>query len=65
MTLRIRYYTLYFFKDVKKQWRWHLIAPNGRIVADCCEGYKRKNACVKMARAMMEGDLAITEKFEK
>ena len=34
-----------FYKDSKKEWRWRLIASNGRVLADCGEGYKRKIDC--------------------
>ncbi len=30
---------LKMFQDKKKQWRWHVKADNGRIVADSGEGY--------------------------
>lgn len=39
--------TLTFFRDRKKEWRWRLKAPNGRIVATSGEGYKRIAGAVK------------------
>lgn len=32
------------YRDAKREWRWRLRAPNGRIVADCAEGYGRESA---------------------
>jgi uncharacterized protein len=31
------------FKDAKGQWRWRLVAANGRTVADSGEGYNNKS----------------------
>jgi uncharacterized protein len=31
--------------DHKGEFRWHLRAPNGKIVADSGEGYKNKQDC--------------------
>mgnify|MGYP003409532462 len=33
--------------DKKKEHRWRLISSNGKIVADCAEGYKQRASCVK------------------
>ena len=40
---------LHIFRDKKGEWRWHVKARNGRIVADSGEGYTRKSRCVAMA----------------
>lgn len=37
--------TYYYFKDAKGEWRWHLKASNGRIIADSAEGYKNEADC--------------------
>jgi len=34
--------TFTVYRDRKREWRWRLTAPNGRILADSGEGYKRK-----------------------
>lgn len=39
-----------FFRDLDGEWRWHLKAKNGRIVADSSEGYKTKWGCRRAAR---------------
>ena len=38
--------TYYYFKDHKGEWRWHLKAANGRIIADSGEGYKDEQECL-------------------
>ncbi len=38
--------TYYYFKDSKGEWRWHLKAANGRIIADSGEGYKSEQECL-------------------
>lgn len=45
-------YTFYIYKDKKGEYRWRLKASNGRIVSDCGEGYTRRAACTRAARAM-------------
>lgn len=35
------------YKDRKGEWRWRFVAPNGRIVADSGEGYKRKGNAIR------------------
>ena len=39
------------YKDSAGQFRWTLIASNGRILADSGEGYKRKSNAMKAIRA--------------
>lgn len=34
------------YKDAASQWRWRLIAANGRIIADSGEGYVNKSDAV-------------------
>lgn len=34
------------YKDDAGEWRWHLKAANGRIVADSGEGYKERGGCI-------------------
>lgn len=33
--------TFQVYQDEKKEWRWRLVAPNGRIIAVSGEGYQR------------------------
>jgi uncharacterized protein YegP (UPF0339 family) len=37
----------YYYKDQKGEWRWQLVASNGRIVADSTEGYENESECKK------------------
>lgn len=37
---------LVFYKDRKGEWRWHLKARNGRIVAESGEGYRQRQSAV-------------------
>lgn len=37
------------YQDKKKDWRWRVMADNGRVVADSAEGYKRVSAAVNGA----------------
>src|SRR5262245_5769977 len=34
------------YKDAKGEWRWRLIAANGKRIAGSGEGYKTKAACM-------------------
>ena len=37
--------TYEYYKDKKGEWRWRLVAANGRILADSGEGYKSEKEC--------------------
>lgn len=37
------------YRDGVGEWRWRIVARNGRVVADSGEGYKRRTACAAMA----------------
>jgi uncharacterized protein YegP (UPF0339 family) len=43
---------LELYKDVDKEWRWRIIARNGRTVADSTEGYKKRATLKKTLRRM-------------
>jgi uncharacterized protein YegP (UPF0339 family) len=34
------------YKDDAGEWRWHLKAANGRVVADSGEGYRDRGGCI-------------------
>jgi uncharacterized protein len=36
--------TFYIYKDRQGEWRWRLVSPNGRIIADSGQGYKYRRA---------------------
>lgn len=41
------------YADVAGEWRWSLVAKNGKIVADSSEGYKTKWGCKRAARKFL------------
>jgi uncharacterized protein YegP (UPF0339 family) len=40
------------WRDGKKEWRWHLVAANGKLIATCGEGYKNKAHAVRMGESI-------------
>jgi uncharacterized protein YegP (UPF0339 family) len=40
------------FKDAAGEWRWRLKAPNGNILADSAEGYRRRHNAAKAIAAL-------------
>lgn len=38
--------SFYVFKDANGEWRWRLVAANGKQIATSGEGYKSKAKCV-------------------
>lgn len=49
----IRYY-FRVYRDRKKEWRWALVARNGRKIANGGEGYQRRGACIKAVHTIKE-----------
>ena len=47
--------TFDFYEDKAGQWRWRLVADNGRIVADGSEGYTREADVKRAVRTVIEG----------
>jgi len=39
------------YRDQAGQWRWRVVAKNGRILADCGEGYRSRADALNGARA--------------
>lgn len=37
------------YRDRRGDWRWRVVASNGRIVASQGEGYRKRSHCLKMA----------------
>ena len=37
--------TFQVYRDVKKEWRWRLVAANNKIIADSGEGYHNQQDC--------------------
>jgi uncharacterized protein YegP (UPF0339 family) len=42
------------YKDRKKEWRWRLIAANGKAIANSGEGYKRRIDMLKALGTIYE-----------
>jgi uncharacterized protein YegP (UPF0339 family) len=43
------------YRDKNLEWRWRLMASNGRVLADSGEGYKRKGGARKAAEIVRAG----------
>lgn len=50
---------LVVYRDERGEWRWHIHAANGRIVADSAEGYENRADCVEMATKIAAGGFAV------
>jgi hypothetical protein len=53
--------TFVLYRDLKRQWRWRLVARNGRILADSAEGYNRRQDCLRIIDKIAIGTFHITE----
>ena len=53
--------TFIIYKDHLGEWRWTLRAKNGKKIADCGEGYKRKGKAKRMVEKIILGPLSIAE----
>lgn len=47
------------YRDESGEWRWRMLARNGKVVADSAESYKRKGACLRMAARVADGGAAV------
>lgn len=52
------------FQDEKSEWRWHIKALNGRIVADSAEGYRRRRDCLKMLEKMIAANIVVRGRYD-
>lgn len=58
-------WTLVYYRDASKEWRWRLKAANHTIIATSGEGYKRWAACAEMARDILDrGMVDVVEDLE-
>ncbi len=47
-------YRIKMFKELStKDWRWSLVAPNGKLVAESGEGYQNRKDAVKIWRLLL------------
>ena len=42
------------YKDDAGEWRWRMVARNGKIVADSGEGYRRRLGAVRAVLRLLE-----------
>ena len=45
------------YKDLGGQYRWRAQSGNGRIIADCAEGYSTKDARDRAIKRLLEATL--------
>ena len=50
----MRDYKFQLYIDKNKEFRFRILAPNGRIVADSGEGYETKAKCLKNIKKLKE-----------
>lgn len=43
----------HIYRDKKSEWRWRLVSPNGRTIADAGEGYTHKADCRRGIKLVM------------
>lgn len=48
----------YVYRDVRNEWRWRLVATNGRIIANSGEGYHNKADCLAGIRLVKSSNNA-------
>jgi uncharacterized protein YegP (UPF0339 family) len=53
-----------FYRDERNEWRWTLIAANGRTIADSGEGYKNQGDMLK-GIALVRGSATIPTRPRK
>lgn len=47
-------YTFEIYRDKKKEYRWRLVASNGKVVGDSAEGYKRKASVLSVLNKLVD-----------
>jgi uncharacterized protein len=57
--------TLIFYQDAGKEWRWRLVAANGRILCVSSEGYDSKANVKRAWLTVCEGLVELLSKGEK
>lgn len=46
------------FRSRNKQWRWRLLASNGKVIANSGESYRRRIDCLAAIKLVKQSDLA-------
>jgi uncharacterized protein YegP (UPF0339 family) len=47
-------YRFELYKDERRCWRWRLIAPNGRVLAQSADGYRRRSDAYQSLQRMRQ-----------
>lgn len=59
----MRKWTMHGYRDAAGGYRWRMIAPNGRIIADSGEAYKTEHGLIRavrmITRRMMPGTVRV------
>lgn len=42
------------YKDRRGQWRWRMLARNGKVIADSAESYSKRGNVVRAARSVRQ-----------
>lgn len=45
-------FRLEIYRDTRRQWRWRVIAANGKTVADSAEAYVNRSHALEMTRKL-------------
>lgn len=53
-------YKFEVYKDKAGEYRWRLVAPNGKSIADSGEGYSSKEACLDGIQSVQKHAAAAT-----
>lgn len=51
------------YRDRKREFRWRLLASNGRIIADCAEGFGRRRGVIASVKLLLKaaGNYCVVE----
>lgn len=50
------------YQDMRGEWRWRLLAKNGKIVADSAEGYASEASVTRAVRRFMK-QITVVQRF--
>lgn len=50
--------TFRVYSDKRGEWRWRLLAENGRIIADSAEGYNERHSAIQGVQLVRDNALA-------
>jgi len=62
LRMRVRNFFAEVYRDRRKEWRWRLLAANGRKVTDSAEGYKNRGHAFRMVLRVTEAVTYLAER---